>query len=137
MSDIFISYSRKDIAYARQLHTALEDNDFESWIDWQNIPPSTEWMAEVYIAIEEANTFIFILSESSTLSEVCKLEIEHARKNNKRIIPIVIDDLHIKKVHPALAAINWIFSRTEDELQPAINSLIESIEMDNRRLTRA
>ena len=94
MSDIFISYSRKDIAYARLLHKALNENDLETWIDWQDIPPSTEWLQEVYTAIEQANTFIFILSASSILSEICVKEIEHASKNNKRIIPIVINDVN-------------------------------------------
>ena len=130
MSDLFISYSRKDIAYARLLHKALKENDLETWIDWQDIPPSSEWLKEVYTAIEEANTFIFILSSSSALSEICILEIDHARKNNKRIVPIVIDDVEPSKVHPALAAINWIFSRSKDELQPAIASLIEAIQTD-------
>jgi WD40 repeat protein len=130
MSDTFISYSRKDIAYARLLHKALNENDLETWIDWQDIPPSTEWLQEVYTAIEGANTFIFILSASSILSEICVKEIEHASNNNKRIIPIVINDIEPSKVHPALAAINWIFSRTKDELQPAIESLIEAIQTD-------
>ena len=48
MADVFISYSRKDIAFARILHKALKDNAFETWIDWQDIPPSTDWLAEVY-----------------------------------------------------------------------------------------
>ena len=130
MSDIFISYSRKDIAYARILHEGLQAQDLETWIDWQDIPTSTEWMQEIYTAIEEANTVVFILSASSILSEVCNEEIEHARENNKRIIPVVIDDVDPGKVHPALAAINWIFSRTQDELQPALDSLIEAIQTD-------
>ena len=130
MSDLFISYSRKDIAYAKLLHKALKEHDFETWIDWQDIPPSTEWLEEVYTAIEQANTFIFILSASSILSEMCVKEIEHASKNNKRIIPIVINDVEPSKVHSALAAINWIFSRSKDELQPAIASLIEAIQTD-------
>jgi WD40 repeat protein len=130
MADLFISYSRKDIAYARLLHKALKENELETWIDWQDIPPSTEWLQEVYSAIEEANTFIFILSASSIMSEICVKEIEHATKNNKRIIPIVINDVEPSKVHPALAAINWIFSRTKDELQPAIENLIAAIQTD-------
>ena len=130
MTDIFISYSRKDIAFARLLHEALKENGFETWIDWQDIPPSTDWLREVYTAIEQTDTSIFILSSSSTLSEVCKLEIEHARKNNKRLIPIVTNDVDPSSVHPVLAAINWIFSRTEDEFQPAIQSLITAIQTD-------
>jgi tetratricopeptide (TPR) repeat protein len=130
VTDIFISYSRKDIAFARLLHDALKDNGFETWIDWQDIPPSTDWLKEVYTAIEEADTFIFILSSSSSDSEICTLEIEHARKNNKRLIPIVINDVEPSSVHPGLAAINWIFSRSKDEFQPAIADLITAIQTD-------
>lgn len=130
MTDIFISYSRKDIAFARLLHEALKKNGFDTWIDWQDIPPSTDWLHEVYTAIEEADTFIFILSSSSTISDICKLEIEHARKNNKRLIPIAVKDVDPSSVHPALAAINWIFSRTKDEFQPAIEDLIAAIKTD-------
>lgn len=130
MADIFISYSRKDIAYARLLHNALIEHGFDTWIDWEDIPPSVDWLMEIHQAIEQANVFLFILSQPSALSKVCKKEIEHARENNKRIIPIVIDDVKPSRVHPALAALNWIFSRTEDELQPAIESLIEAIQTD-------
>lgn len=130
MTDIFISYSRKDIAYARLLHEALKENDFDTWIDWQDIPPSTDWLNEVYTAIEGADTFIFILSGSSSISEICQFEIDHADKNNKRLIPIMIDDVNPSKIHPVLAAINWIFSRTKDEFQPAIEKLIEAIQTD-------
>ena len=130
MADLFISYSRKDIAFAKLLHESLKEHDLESWIDWQDIPPSTEWLKEVYTAIEQANTIIFILSASSALSEICTLEIEHAKENNKRIIPIVINDVEPSKIHPALTAINWIFSRSKDELQPAIASLIKAIQID-------
>ena len=130
MTDIFISYSRRDIAFARLLHNALKENDFETWIDWQDIPPSADWLNEVYTAIEGADTFIFILSGSSSLSEICQKEIEHAAKNNKRLIPILIDDVNPSSIHPVLAAINWIFSRTKDEFQPAIEKLIEAIQTD-------
>jgi hypothetical protein len=130
MTDIFISYSRKDIAYARILHDALVRHDLDTWIDWEDIPPSVNWLEEIHQAIAKANVFIFILSASSAISEVCEKEIEHARQNNKRIIPIVIDEINPSKVHPALAALNWIFSRTEDELHPAIESLITAIQTD-------
>ena len=49
MTDVFISYSRKDIAFARLLHEALVENGLETWIDWQDIPPSADWLAEVYV----------------------------------------------------------------------------------------
>ena len=47
MTDVFISYSRKDIAFARLLHEALIENELETWIDWQDIPPIANWLMEV------------------------------------------------------------------------------------------
>jgi hypothetical protein len=87
MSDVFISYSRKDIAFARLLHNALEESDLETWIDWQDIPPSPDWLAEVYEAIEAADTFIFVINCTSVASDICRLEIIHAEKNNQGLIP--------------------------------------------------
>jgi WD40 repeat protein len=131
MSDVFISYSRKDIAFARILHQALKENDLETWIDWQDIPPSTDWLAEVYEAIEQSDSFIFIISETSVDSEICGLEIAHAAKNNKRLIPIVINDIDAQIVPKELTVLNWIFFREEDEAYTnAIQDLMTAIQTD-------
>jgi WD40 repeat protein len=131
MTDVFISYSRKDIAFARILHDALRNDDLETWIDWQDIPPSTDWLAEVYEAIEGADSFVFIISPTSVDSEICGMEIAHAAKNNKRLIPIVINDIDPQIVPDQLAPLNWIFFKEEDELfKTAIEDLIQAIQTD-------
>jgi hypothetical protein len=130
MADVFISYSRKDIAFARILHQALEENGFEDWIDWQDIPPTVEFMKEIYEAIEQADTFIFIISQTSVESETCSLEISHAVKNNKRLIPIVIDETDPGKVTPELAALNWLYFRRKDKFSQPFQDLIEAIQTD-------
>ena len=38
MSDVFISYSRRDIEFVRHLFEQLKASDRETWADWQNIP---------------------------------------------------------------------------------------------------
>ena len=65
MSDVFISYSRKDIAFARLLNKALEESELETWIDWQDIPTSADWLTEVYEAAQAADIFIFLISDTS------------------------------------------------------------------------
>lgn len=130
MSDVFISYSRKDIAFARILHEAFKANAFETWIDWQDIPPSTEWLAEVYEAIEKADTFVFLISQASVESEVCGLEVAHAIKNNKRLVPVVLNDVDPKRVTPELAALNWLFFRSQDDYSQVLQDLIHVIQTD-------
>jgi hypothetical protein len=84
MSDVFISYSRRDIDFVRHLFDQLTARDREAWADWQDIPPTADWLAGIYSGIEAANTFLFAISPDSAVSEICTLEIEPAVKDHKR-----------------------------------------------------
>ncbi|HVM72677.1 MAG TPA: toll/interleukin-1 receptor domain-containing protein, partial [Anaerolineales bacterium] len=111
MSDVFISYSRKDIAFARLIWESLKKSQIEPWIDWERIGIGQKWWAEICEAIENANAFLFIISNNSIGSSYCRDEIDHAVKNHKRIIPVLVDDLKpdtIKAFAPDLPQINWI-----------------------------
>ncbi|MBW1804570.1 MAG: toll/interleukin-1 receptor domain-containing protein [Deltaproteobacteria bacterium] len=131
MTDVFISYSRKDIAFARLLHEALIENDLDTWIDWQNIPPSADWLAEVYEAIEAADAFVFVISDTSLISEICGLEINHANKHNKGLIPIVIKDVEAEKVPKELSVLNWIFfDDAGEKFAEAMDDLVTAITVD-------
>ena len=43
MSDVFISYSRRDIDFVRHLFDQPTARDREPWADWQDIPPTADW----------------------------------------------------------------------------------------------
>ena len=111
MSDVFISYSRRDIAFARLIRESLQQSDIDTWIDWERIPVGERWWQEICQAIENANVFMFIISQQSIGSKVCRDEIDQALKNHKRIIPILVDDLTpeaIQAFAPELPQYNWI-----------------------------
>jgi len=130
LADIFVSYSRKDIAFARILHQELNARDLETWIDWQDIPPSADWLAEVYQAIEAADAFVFLVSPTSVDSEVCSSEVAHAIEHHKRLIPIVLNDVDPAVLPPEVASINWIFCREQNEYQQAFDRLVEAVRTD-------
>jgi hypothetical protein len=111
MSDVFISYSRKDIGFAHLLYESLEQDNIDTWIDWERIPVGDDWWLNIRAAIDNTNVFIFLISRHSINSTVCKDEVDHALKNNKRIIPVVLDDLDSTVVGdfvPDLSKINWM-----------------------------
>ena len=87
--DVMISYSRRDSDFVRQLHSQLEQQGLEVWIDWKNIALSADWWKEISDAIEKANSIVFIISPDSLNSPICNPHIDHARATNKRIIPIL------------------------------------------------
>ena len=67
MSDGFISYSCPEIDFVRHLFDQLTAYDREPWADWQDIPPTADWLAEIYRGIEAADSFLFIISPDSPL----------------------------------------------------------------------
>ena len=144
MSEVFISYARKDEPFAHRLHAALEKLGRTAWIDLEGIAPSSEWLHEIYSAIEAADAIVYVISASSVDSTICSEEIIHAVKNNKRIIPVVwqsVDDTALPK---AVRDRNWIFFRETDDFDAALGLLIKALDTDldwvrghTRLLTRA
>jgi putative nucleotidyltransferase with HDIG domain len=131
MSHIFISYARKDIDFAQKIVTALAANELDTWIDWKSIPKGENWLEEIYLGIEGADAFVFLISPDSVVSENCSKEIAHAVKNGKRILPIVIHDTDPKLIHAEISKRNWIFCRDgQDDFSKAIEQTRETIHTD-------
>ena len=114
----------------RHLHEALAGQGRDTWVDWEGIPPTAEWLKEIYAAIENADTFVFVISSDSVTSEVCKQEIDHAVKQHKRLVPIVRRDVDAKAVPEALAALNWIFFHEHDDFDISFQALIKAMNTD-------
>lgn len=130
MTSLFISYSRKDIEAARKLTKAFHGQGLDFWIDWEGIPPTVDWWREIERGIEQANIFLFLLSPDSAASKVCRQEIEHAAKNGKRLIPVVVRDIKADESPAELKSLNWIFLREHDDFDTNFGKLITAIKTD-------
>lgn len=130
MADIFVSYSRHDSDFVKHLHEALTESRYDTWVDWEDIPATAAWWQMIEAGIEAAHTCVFVISPDSAASEVCKREIDHAAKYNKRLIPIVRRDVEDKQVHAALRELNWIFLRQQDNFDSAFGKLVEALNTD-------
>ncbi|KAM3101763.1 TIR domain-containing protein, partial [Phormidesmis sp. 146-20] len=131
MTDVFLSYSRKDKAFVQTLHDALKAEQREIWVDWQAIPLTADWWQEIERGIEGTNTFVFVISPDSIASDICRKEIDHAVKHNKRLVPIVHrEGFDMTAVHPMLSKYNWLFFRETDEFDRGFADLVEAIETD-------
>jgi TIR domain len=106
---VFISYSRKDIAFADRLEAALKARGFEPLIDRTEIYAFEEWWSRIEALIARADTVVFVLSPNSVASEVALKEVEFAASLNKRFAPIVFCSVQEKLVPEALAKLHFIF----------------------------
>ncbi|MCA9888624.1 MAG: TIR domain-containing protein, partial [Anaerolineae bacterium] len=159
-SDIFLSYSRGNSAFVRQLFERLDEGEVQVWIDWDDIPPTAEWWHEIETGIDAANTFVFVMSAASLSSPVCHMELAHAIASNKRIVPVlheqadrsqatrvlldrVAENAYIQALLAGrdpqavadenwtlLESLNWLFMRATDDFDTAFATLIQSLNTD-------
>ena len=131
MTDVFISYSRRDRDFVQILHDALVASKFQAWIDWQDIAPTAEWWKEIETGIESAHTFLFVISKDSISSRYCRKEIDHAIQHGKRLIPILRrKDYTRTDLHPKLGQHQWIAFQEEDDFDQAFTTLVQAINTD-------
>src|SRR5579871_1555447 len=93
MSHIFISYSKKDIAFARHLRALLQSEGFAVWMDETKLVPSERWWPTIEKNIIGCAAFIVIMSPNSKESDWVEREIlvaEHPR-HRKPIFPVLLD----------------------------------------------
>jgi len=130
MAKAFISYSRKDTEFTRRLADCLSEQKYELWVDWDSIPPTVDWKAQIQKGVEEADTFVFLISPDSIKSKECAAELEEAVKNGKRLIPLLVREINADDAPKELKHINWIFFTKEENFDKSFNKLLEAIETD-------
>lgn len=130
MADIFISYSRKDRAFAARLHEALKARQREAWVDLEDIPPTAEWREKIKAGIEGARGFVFVLSPDSMASPECLKEVDYAAASHKRLIPVVCREVEGQAVPEALGCLNWISMRDQDDFEKEVDILLSAVDTD-------
>jgi len=127
---LFLSYSRRDTDFVRRLCDALASAEREAWVDWQDIPASADWSEEIRLAIESAEAVVAVISPDSVRSRVCAQELAHAVEHHKRLVPLLYRPTPDDDVPEALASLNWIHCRAEDDVEGWMALLIEALDTD-------
>jgi WD40 repeat protein len=118
----------------RELSDALEREGIACWVDWSGIEPTADWMSQVRSAIVSSEAFLFVITRASATSEVCREEIAHAVALNKRIIPVLREDVEPADLPESVAARQWILFRAEDDFESGLSTLKHTLETDPDRV---
>ena len=130
MANIFVSYSHKDIEFAKRLTADLQKSGLNFWVDWESMPAAVDRWREIEKSIEEADVCLFLISPDSAKSKVCGSEIACAVKNGKRLIPLLVRDIKEDEKPSQLRDLHWIFCRESDDFDAAIKKLLTRILTD-------
>lgn len=118
--DVFISYSRKDIAAAETLCRALDEAGVKYWID-RNMHGSVNFLSEITRYIRNAKAVLFIASDNSAKSEWTQKEILYALKHKKTIIPYRLGKFHFEQNEE----LDFVFTNVQwiDSLEAVVDTL--------------
>ena len=130
--DVFISYSRADADFARQLNDELQIHGKTTWFDQESIMAgAANYQEEIFNGIEGADHFLFIISPRSIQSPHCGEEVEYAQSLNKRMLTVLYQPINTKELHPALASVQWIdFNSKKKDFKTNFSSLLRALESD-------
>ncbi len=127
---VFISYSRKDMAFADRLEAALRSRGLEPLIDRAEIYAFEDWWQRIEGLIVKADTIVFALSPDSVTSDVALKEVAFAASLNKRFAPIVCRQVPQSVVPDALARLNFIFFDDSNRFEASADQLAAALKTD-------
>ena len=123
MQKIFLSYSRKDIDFARKLAGDLEKAGYDVWWDLTDLRGGDDWVRVIPDAIAKSDFFIIVLSPKSIESEWVRKEYTQALSLHKRVIPLMFEPCTVPF---ALNTINYL-NFASGEYQENFTNLLSSL----------
>jgi len=122
MSSIFISYSRKDIDFARSLAEQLEAAGFTCWIDFAEIESGAQWLKRIQEGIETSDAFVVVMSRAARDSEWVERETLMAMELRKPLHIALIGELPLP-----LHLINRQFIDFREDQDKAVGDLAAAL----------
>lgn len=105
---MFLSYSRKNTEYARELQNKLRNEDLHAWRDETNIPGGSEWATVIEAAIERMDALVVIVTPESVSSEWVEKECVGFLSKGKPVIPYIADPTMKSNLPMYLSSIQYI-----------------------------
>ena len=116
LAEVFISYSRKDKVFVERLKNDLQMAGIRVWMDVEQIAAGSNWPKEIEHGLEQASVLLYVLSKHSIDSLWIAHEIEAYTSSERKVIPIVIDNVGARNMPSVLAKIQWAdFRQDYDE----------------------
>lgn len=135
---VFLSYSRKDRAFAEALHLELERLGYKVFRDVAGIADGEDWRERLGAAVRQCDAMVFVISPKSISSSVCAWEVDTAHRHGKRVVPVVWRRANISKAPAGLSRLNAAISfeglfpapRRREAFETAATRISAAIDID-------
>jgi WD40 repeat protein len=130
VADVFVSYSRRDSEFVRQLVSDLEARGKSVWLDTDGIEDAELFPEAIRTAIEGSDAFMFVITPESAASRFCAQEVEHALELNKRLVPVLRRPVADEALPEAVRVRNWIPYTVDVDAQAASDRIVVALDTD-------
>lgn len=122
MTQVFLSYSRKDFDTVHSLAERLRRRNYRVWMDKSEIQAGSNWQQAIHTAIKASSALVVVLSPHSLASEWVDIEFNEALDMKVKVIPYMLgapmSDLPVR-----LKKIDAIDGNESDAFEKLINAL--------------
>lgn len=139
-TDAFVCYDIVNKNLREKVYKSLSKAGITTWIHHKDIAKSENYEEAINRGIEQADNLLFFISNDSIQSEYCLKELNYAVQLNKRIIPILIENLtpemlsifkSIKRLHQ-IQYIDFTNNTNEEHYQNDVRDLLREINRERR-----
>jgi len=121
---IFVSYSRRDADFARQINEYFQGSGYDVFTDVKNIQLGDVWNSAIESNISNCDIFVVIITNAALRSTEVEKEVLQAQKENKKIIPCIHKDVNYDEIKWNLKSIQGIEFQDKYELARDLYSKI-------------
>lgn len=116
-SNVFIAYAADTKPLAEELTLALQREGIQTWADFKDLKPGQLWKDEIENALQNAQSFVILVSPESKMTRWAEVEWRLALTNawsdpQKMLIPVVVGE---NEVPPFLS--DWVPLRIDPGAQ--------------------
>lgn len=98
MSEIFVSYSRRDIEIVDKIVDQLSQAGMDVWLDREDIKAGDSWRLQIVEGIDTCHAFVLILSNNSAPSVNVQKEINLASDSGRSIFVVQLEPVTVPAI---------------------------------------
>ncbi len=95
---VFISYSTRDTAWARQFAEALAAQEVEVWFDANRIPPGQPVREELEKGFRRSDIIVMLITPESVRAPNLFFEMGAAVATGKTVVPVILKEMDLSEL---------------------------------------
>jgi sugar lactone lactonase YvrE len=133
LTQVFLAAADTDEAIKDKIKKTLLCESITVWTNKTDIKTGTAFPEAINQGIEGADNFVYLISLDSLKSEYCQQELNQALANNKRIIPLLIENIDLDLISLRLKKLQFIdFTEAEnaEKYRLSVDKLLQELKQE-------